>query len=73
MKFGFCVACLGTTDLHQHHLVPRKCGGTDAEINLITLCYDCHLKVHRREKHGDYDQANWYGVGSLKHVQTAKR
>ena len=32
--------------LEVHHIVYRSQGGTDNETNLITLCADCHSKVH---------------------------
>lgn len=48
MKMNFCVAC-GSWDsvkLEHHHLVPKTEGGTDDQTNLITLCPDCHGKIH---------------------------
>lgn len=40
---------LPTTDGHldAHHIIPVSNGGTDAPDNLITLCRDCHKKIHR--------------------------
>lgn len=35
--------------LHVHHLKFKNQGGTDAPSNLITLCKDCHDKLHRGE------------------------
>ena len=32
-----------------HHIIFRSQGGTDDENNLITLCEDCHSKVHSGE------------------------
>jgi len=34
------------TRLEVHHIVYKSQGGTDDENNLITLCEDCHSKVH---------------------------
>lgn len=34
------------TRLEVHHIVYRSQGGTNDENNLITLCEDCHSKVH---------------------------
>lgn len=34
------------TRLEVHHIVYRSQGGSDEENNLITLCEDCHSKVH---------------------------
>lgn len=36
----------GNTELHPHHLVPKKSGGVDAPRNLITLCPECHADAH---------------------------
>jgi hypothetical protein len=47
MKLTFCAACGSTDDLQHHHLVTRAEGGNDDETNLITLCCDCHLKLHK--------------------------
>ena len=46
LKFTFCAVCGRTHDLNHHHLVPRGAGGTDDEANLITLCRECHGKMH---------------------------
>jgi hypothetical protein len=46
LKLTFCVACGRDHDLNHHHLVPRAAGGSDDESNLITLCRECHGKVH---------------------------
>lgn len=45
-----CQEC-GTKEgkLHVHHIVFRSNGGTNSPDNLITLCTDCHEKVHRGE------------------------
>ena len=34
------------TKLEVHHIVYKSQGGTDNEDNLITLCEDCHDKIH---------------------------
>ena len=46
---GGCVLCRRTDNLHVHHIVPRSRGGKDAPDNLVTLCQDCHEKVHERK------------------------
>jgi hypothetical protein len=45
---NFCVACGDSNPehLHQHHLIPRSCGGSDDATNKITLCCICHGKLH---------------------------
>jgi len=42
-----CKFCNETdTDcLEQHHIVPRRHGGTNKEDNLVTLCASCHRKI----------------------------
>ena len=37
------------TRLEVHHIIYRSQGGTDDEDNLITLCEDCHEKIHNGE------------------------
>lgn len=34
------------TLLEVHHIIWRSRGGSDNEDNLITLCHDCHSKIH---------------------------
>ena len=46
MKLDFCVACGNKDALHHHHLVARADGGSDGDTNLITLCAECHGKIH---------------------------
>ena len=29
-----------------HHIVPRSCGGTDDNFNLIIVCPNCHREIH---------------------------
>lgn len=41
-----CVLCGSREDLHQHHLVPRKAGGTEVKENKVYLCKSCHEDVH---------------------------
>lgn len=31
---------------HVHHIVPLGCGGTNTLRNLITLCDECHGRIH---------------------------
>lgn len=33
-------------DLHAHHICPLGAGGSNARSNLITLCDECHGRVH---------------------------
>ena len=35
--------------LTVHHIIPREEGGTHAMENLITLCEECHIRVHAKK------------------------
>lgn len=41
-----CVQCGSTTEIHVHHIIERKNGGSDELDNLQTLCRLCHSKKH---------------------------
>jgi len=40
----------GPAELHAHHVVPRKDGGSDKVSNLRTLCKECHNAIHHEGK-----------------------
>jgi 5-methylcytosine-specific restriction endonuclease McrA len=42
-----CQICGSTRNLQVHHKRLRSQQGSDDELNLITLCVDCHEEVHR--------------------------
>ena len=44
-----CRKCGSKTHLEVHHIVQRKDGGSDHRDNLVTLCHDCHVALHRGE------------------------
>lgn len=46
MAFGIpiCASCGSTTEIHEHHLVPRVRGGENGPT--IWLCATCHESVH---------------------------
>jgi len=35
-------------NLHLHHKIPVRLGGSHSESNLVVLCKDCHYKVHTK-------------------------
>jgi 5-methylcytosine-specific restriction endonuclease McrA len=41
-----CQTCGSMTNLQVHHIELRSQSGADAEENLITLCSDCHDRIH---------------------------
>jgi 5-methylcytosine-specific restriction endonuclease McrA len=43
-----CQVCGSMQQLQVHHLKFRSHSGSDVERNLITLCANCHERVHRR-------------------------
>ena len=48
---NYTCQCCGKKNcrLEVHHIIFRSNGGTDDEENLITLCEDCHKKIHKGE------------------------
>ncbi|MFA4971915.1 MAG: HNH endonuclease [bacterium] len=45
---GFtCQECGTWRDLTIHHIRTREAGGPDSPENLITLCRDCHTRLHQ--------------------------
>ena len=46
MILDFCCICGKTSDLHNHHIIPRAKGGTEHETNMITLCTKHHTWIH---------------------------
>lgn len=41
-----CALCDDPRRIQLHHVILRSQGGTDGEMNLITLCPRCHLLCH---------------------------
>lgn len=48
-----CYICKKKTQLHIHHIIPRKDGGKHEAENLVTLCSGCHRTI----EHGDTENA----------------
>jgi 5-methylcytosine-specific restriction endonuclease McrA len=42
-----CQHCGSRSQLEVHHLTYRSSMGSDIEENLITLCNECHQRIHR--------------------------
>jgi 5-methylcytosine-specific restriction endonuclease McrA len=42
-----CQSCGSMRNLQVHHKVFRSQSGSDEEHNLITLCAECHARLHR--------------------------
>lgn len=50
-----CATCGSRDNIELHHIIPVKAGGTNDYFNLISLCHDCHMRLH----HNIYDAINW--------------
>lgn len=50
-----CSTCGSTSDIELHHIIPLAAGGTNDYYNLVYLCHDCHMKLHR----SIYDRLQW--------------
>ena len=44
-----CQTCGSMQHLQMHHLKFRSQSGDDEEQNLITLCAECHLRIHSND------------------------
>jgi len=73
MKSDKCYFCSETNEdmLEQHHILPRRDGGTDRDKNLVTVCASCHNGL---EHLYDRDFYSRFGVKSRKqHVKNASK
>ena len=41
-----CALCDDVRGLQIHHAMPRSVGGSDDEMNLVSLCWRCHAEAH---------------------------
>lgn len=67
---GYKCQCCKTKKgkLNAHHIIYRSNGGADTLDNLITLCEDCHEKLHRGELKDFEAKLNGKRKGQLKHA-----
>ncbi len=42
-----CQICGSTSHTEGHHIFDYSFGGAPDKENIITLCHDCHTKVHK--------------------------
>jgi 5-methylcytosine-specific restriction endonuclease McrA len=42
-----CQLCGSMQNLEVHHIMFRSQNGDDSDENLITLCAECHARVHQ--------------------------
>lgn len=46
-----CPGCGEKSDVfHDHHVVPKSVGGLDLPSNIVTICVQCHEKIHSRHR-----------------------
>jgi len=41
-----CQLCGSHRSLEVHHIRRRSRGGEDSPSNLLTVCHDCHARIH---------------------------
>jgi len=47
LKMLQCSICKSEVDfLQNHHIIPKSVGGTDEDSNIISICINCHRKIH---------------------------
>ena len=49
LQDNHCIFC-GNQIEHHHHVVPRHKGGSNTPENIVGLCNDCHIDVHKNRK-----------------------
>ena len=49
-EVGLCRRCGSRENLHVHHIIPTKEGGTRDSKNLVVLCNSCHKIVEYQQK-----------------------
>lgn len=54
-----CADCGRNFRLEVHHKLPIAEGGTDDLDNLVTLCRDCHIALHRTNNKLALERAEW--------------
>jgi 5-methylcytosine-specific restriction endonuclease McrA len=43
-----CLVCNDRSNLTAHHIVHKCKGGTNNNINLMTVCLTCHRSIHEK-------------------------
>jgi len=44
-KHETCKVC-GSIATERHHIIPLRYGGINVQRNIISICKDCHCKIH---------------------------
>lgn len=45
-----CSICGKISMCEMHHKIPLSLGGTNEKSNIIPLCYDCHVELHKSNR-----------------------
>ncbi len=61
-----CANCGSTENIHYHHVVPLKLGGTNRIENIVPLCNKCHMAAHYGRHAQEY--GNWNRTGRKRKV-----
>jgi len=40
-----CIVCGKAEQLEAHHIKPQVLGGEDSDVNIVTLCKECHKVI----------------------------
>ena len=71
-----CYICGSTQNLQLHHIIPLSNGGDNRLTNILTLCGECHGKVHNnnglkiaREKISEKKKAIFILIDNQKNLQ----
>jgi hypothetical protein len=62
-----CQVCGHDASLDEHHIVPRRYGGSDRDENLVTLCANCHRAIEEI-----YDDRFYRALGVGKESESRK-
>jgi hypothetical protein len=53
-----CYFCDSTESIEEHHILPKRFDGSDADVNTVNVCHDCHWKLERL-----YNSDFWEALG----------
>jgi len=68
-----CHKDLTDDTFHCHHIIPESRGGTGEPINLVTLCPECHAKVHDVPLQVSFRDNNFEAANEARQIEMADR
>jgi len=66
IELRLCERCKSSTEIHEHHIIPKCIGGKDIDGRII-LCKKCHDILHNLYNKWLYDY-----VSSIKRLECKK-